>query len=184
MDSDEFRVMADLTWTELSKARMGSVERIRRQVGLGVIFNSHSSPDKCYKRRIWEILAPRIWRVGVSVEVIWAMTSDLSYIEFAVLERGIDSFLLTRNNIEESWVSSGTLSIQECHSALLIVFVATGVPSERTVRVEASNLSPSGCIPNQPSCFIAPLRQGHNGFRTWLSTGTEKRRFLLAYTIT
>lgn len=41
MDSDEFRVMADLTWTELSKARMGSVERIRRQ-------SYDSSPKKTY----------------------------------------------------------------------------------------------------------------------------------------
>ncbi|VDL82660.1 unnamed protein product [Nippostrongylus brasiliensis] len=31
IDSDEFRVMADLTWTELSKARVGGADRIRRQ---------------------------------------------------------------------------------------------------------------------------------------------------------
>ncbi|ETN71670.1 nematode cuticle collagen domain protein, partial [Necator americanus] len=31
VDSDEFRVIADMTWTELSKARLSDVGRIRRQ---------------------------------------------------------------------------------------------------------------------------------------------------------
>ncbi|KAK6051850.1 nematode cuticle collagen domain protein, partial [Cooperia oncophora] len=42
IDSDEFRVMADMTWTELSKARVGGVDRIRRQAYDG------GSPKKTY----------------------------------------------------------------------------------------------------------------------------------------
>ncbi|KAJ1370301.1 hypothetical protein KIN20_031995 [Parelaphostrongylus tenuis] len=32
IDSDEFRVMADLTWEELSKARTSNIGRLKRQV--------------------------------------------------------------------------------------------------------------------------------------------------------
>ncbi|XGW31252.1 hypothetical protein V3C99_009872 [Haemonchus contortus] len=44
IDSDEFRVMADLTWTELTKARVGGLERIRRQT----YASSGSTPKKTY----------------------------------------------------------------------------------------------------------------------------------------